>query len=404
MKLFASIDAQDRKLLLYCLIAVIGIAVLAGVFARNQNNDDNPIPSSYLTGKHGARAAFDLLQASGYAPQRWEQSLGDLAAQADAQTVVILAEPLFNRPEDYKAIREILRRGGRVVTTGLTGGLLLPENGVAPPKQMQMAACKLTPQGLDPLASSGEVWMVPAASWKLNNPRFRVAYDCAGQPAVVQYEPQSGGNAVWWASSTPLENGSISRAANLDLFLNSLGERTGHRFYWDESLHGETHSQWFYARGPAFYMLLGGLAVLAGLMIFSFSRRSGPVRDLPLPPRATPVEFVEALGSLYAKAGAAPTAVAIAYDRFRRKMGELCGQNGLRLGPGELAVLLRHRFPQASPQLEADLAACHEAITDDRLLPKRALALVQALDRHATLIQAALRAGQSIHVQRKGPQ
>jgi hypothetical protein len=393
--LFASLDAKDRRLLLWCLGAVVGIAVLAGVFARNQNDDDNPLPSTYLTGRHGARAAFELLQSSGYRIERWEQPLGELAAEADAHTVVILAEPLSFQPEAVAAVRGILGRGGRVVVTGNIGGLLLPQTGAQRGQMVTKAPCKLTAQGLDPTADSGEVWMVPAAGWKPADPRHRVEYNCAGDPAVVEYAPASGGQVVWWASSTPLENGSIGRANNLDFFLNSLGPREGHRFFWDESLHGEVNSAWIYARGPAWTTLIGGTLLLALLMVFSFSRRAGPVRDLPQPPRATPVEFIEALGSLYAKAGAAPTAVAITWERFRRRMGELCGQNGLRWSAAETAAALRRRFPQASPELEADLEACAEAINDDQLPPKKALALVQALDRHAALLEAAFRAGKT---------
>jgi hypothetical protein len=393
MMLFASLDAQDRKLLLWCMGAVVLIAVLAGFFARNENNDDNPIPSSYLTSRHGARAAFELLESSGYSVERWEQPLGELAARADRGTVLILAEPFSFQPEAASAIEQILQRGGRVLVTGQTGGLLLPGSGAQQPGKMQLAPCRLIAEGLGPLANSGEVWMVPAASWRLANPRHHVAYNCAGDPAVVEFATDAGGHAVWWASSTPLENGSIARAGNLDLFLNSLGERAGHRFYWDESLHGEVHSYWSYARGPALYTLLGGTVLLGLLMVFSFSRRSGPVRDLPLPPRSTPVEFIDALGSLYAKAGAAPTAVAIAWERFRRRMGALCGQNGLRWSAQEAAAALRRRFPQASPELEGDLEACAEAVHDDALPPKKALVLVQALDRHAGLIEAAARAG-----------
>ena len=58
------------------------------------------------------------------------------------------------------------------------------------------------------------------------------------------------GHVVWWASSTPLENGSLSRAQDFDLLLNSLGPRDGHQFYWDESLHGEVRSNWSYVSGP----------------------------------------------------------------------------------------------------------------------------------------------------------
>jgi hypothetical protein len=119
------------------------------------------------------------------------------------------------------------------------------------------------------------------------------------------------------------------------------------------------------------------------------------VRDLPQTPRSTPIEFIEALGSLYAKAGAASSALAIAWERFRRRIGELCGQNGLRWDAAETAYTLRRRFPQASPQLEADLQSCVEAVNDDALSPKKALALVQALDRHTALIEAAARTGKS---------
>ena len=50
------------------------------------------------------------------------------------------------------------------------------------------------------------------------------------------------------------------------------------------------------------WFLRGGLLAIGILILFSFSRRRGPVRDLPAPVRATPVEFLEALGSLYAEA------------------------------------------------------------------------------------------------------
>jgi hypothetical protein len=390
MTLFSSLDPRDRKLLSICLVSVAVLAVVTGVFARNQNRDDNPMPSSYLTGRHGARAAYEMLEASGYIVERWEQPLGDLVARANAQTVLIIAEPLTSSRADTKAVDEIVKRGARVLVTGAVGGQLVPDGAVQPSRQFQMAACKLAPEGLAPLAASGDVWMQPAAVWKLSSPRYHVDYTCAGQPAVVEYNVGAG-SVVWWASSTPFENGSIGRDGDLSLFLNSLGARGGHRIYWDESLHGEVASQWFYARGAALNLLLAGLGAIGLLVIFSFSRRSGPVRDLPQPPRASPIEFLQALGSLYSKAGASATAVSLAYARFRRKMGELCGLNGMQMNAEELSIALRRRFPQASAELDADLAACEEASMNDKLIAKRALAMVQMLHRHAALLTAAAR-------------
>jgi hypothetical protein len=390
MKLFASLDPRDRKLLIGCICAVVVLAVVTAFFARSEDRDNNPVPSTYRTGKHGARAAYELIKSNCYDVERWERPLSDLPALTDEQTVVIFAEPDPTSPEDLKAVKDIVARGGRVLLTGWSGGILAPSGNALPPQQFG-AACKLTPQGLDPLASSGEVWMVPEAAWGSDQPLDRVEYNCAGSPAVVEYTSGKG-EVIWWASSTPLENGSIQRAQNLNLFLNSLGAPQDHHFYWDESLHGEVYSNWYFASGVALNLLKAGLFGIGLLVIFSFSRRRGPVRDLPAPVRATPVEFLEALGSLYAEAGASATSVDLAYERFRRHMGDLCGLKGAKMSAEDLGFALRRRFPQALETLEKDLAECEQAIGNDTLQPKKALALVQALSRHGEALDRAARA------------
>jgi hypothetical protein len=393
MKFLSSLDAKDRKLLLWSLGIGISLAVALGFFMPSSNNNNNPLPSTYLSGQHGARAAYETLLRSGYQIERWERPLSELAATADSKTVVIFAQPFTRDPEDVRAIRQIVERGGRVLSTGYWGGFILPGEASDTPKEFNFAACKLDAEGLDPLASSGEVWMVPGASWHAGNPAYRIQYTCASQPAVVEYDWQKG-HVVWWASSTPLENGSLARAQSLNLFLNALGPRDGHRFYWDESLHGEVRSTWSYASGPALTMLQIGLPVLALVVLFSFSRRSGPVRDLPPPARTTPIEFLEALGSLYQRAGASSTAIAIALERFRRGALRLCGlRPAAALGSADLAAAIRCRFPSADAELEADLAACEEAAWGEIAEPRQALKLIQRLYRHLQALEAAAKPG-----------
>ena len=162
MKFLSSLDAKDRKLLLWSLGIALSLAVLTGFLMPGANNNDNPLPSSYLSGQHGARAAYETLLRSGYAVERWERPLGELAATAGPGTVVIFAEPFSREVSDIKAVRQILDRGGRVLSTGFWGGLILPGAASEPPQDFTFAACKLQPEGLDPLADSGEVWMVPA--------------------------------------------------------------------------------------------------------------------------------------------------------------------------------------------------------------------------------------------------
>jgi hypothetical protein len=390
MKFLSSLDAKDRKLLLWCVGIALVLAVATGFLLPNGNDNDNPLPSTWLAGQHGARAAYETLLRSGYPIERWERPLSELAATAGPETVVILAQPLSREPADIKAVRKIVERGGRVLSTGYWGGYVLPGEASSVPLEFNFAACKLEPEGLDALAGSGEVWMVPEGTWAAGNPSQRVEYNCADKPAVVEYDFGKG-HIVWWASSTPLENGSINRAHNLDLLLNSLGSRAGHHFYWDESLHGDIRSVWSYAAGPSLTLLWTGLAGLALLIVFSFSRHSGPVRDLPPQARATPIEFLEALGSLYRNAGAASTAVSVAWERFRRHSLRLCGQRASKMSAAELAAVIRRRFPKADESLEADLAACEDAAWGETANPRQALKLIQTLHGHYEKLMEATR-------------
>jgi hypothetical protein len=394
MKFLASLDPRDRRLLLWSIGIAVTLAAGIGIFLPNSNSDDNPLPSSYLAGQHGARAAFETLLNASYSIERWERPLTELAANAGPATVVIFAEPFSREADDIKAIRQIVERGGRVVSTGYWGGYILPNGQPDTPKEFNFAACQLEPEGLDSLADSGEVWMVPQATWQVGNPDQRTQYSCAGQPAVVEYNFGKG-HVVWWASSTPLENGSLARAANLDLLLNSLGPREGHQFYWDESLHGDIRTDWSYASGPALTLLRFGLLGIAVLIIFSFSRRSGPVRALPLPVRAAPIEFLDALGTLYRSAGASSTAVAVALERFRRHTLRLCGQRPSKVDATDLAAIIRRRFPHADDNLEADLVAAEDASSGEILESRKALKLIQALHAQQRKLDEAVRAGAS---------
>jgi hypothetical protein len=395
MSFMSALDAKDRKLMLWSVGIAIGVAVLVALAMPNEDNDQNPMPSTYLSGKHGARAAYESLLRSGYNIERWERPLAELAASAGPNTVVILAQPFSRETEDYKAVDQIVARGGRVLATGLYGGYLLPGGQVSEPKSFTFAACQLDAAGLDTLANTGEVWMVPEASWNVGNPVQRTQFECAGQPAVVEYN-YGKGHVVWWANSTPLENASLARAADLDLLLNSIGPGEGRQIYWDESLHGEIRSTWSFVGGPTVRLLWVGLILTSISIVFSFSRRSGPLRELPGSPRATPVEFLDALGSLYRSADANSTAVSIAWDQFRRNALRMCGLRQSRVSAKELAAAIRSRFPNAEPSLEDDLLSCEDATRNEKIEAREALKAIQMIHHHRQRLMDAARPGSKL--------
>jgi len=383
------LDRKDRRMLFIFLALVFVLIVILAVVSPNK--DDNPLPGSNLTGRYGAKAAFTLLQQSGYDVERWEEPLMNLAEHADENTVVILAQPYSQGWEDQHAVRDILAKGGRVLATGASGGMLLPGNGVHL-KLMKTGICEAKPEGIEPLGTPGLVWMLPQSAWRSPGPQYRTAYSCEGSPVVVEY-PYGKGHAVWWANSTPLENARIGMNQDLELLLNSVGPaRVGGKamhIYWDESLHGIEHTKWEYTKGPIWPLLQFGVFGLALLVVLSYSRRSGPIRPLPEAPRTTPIEFLDALGALYRSAGANTTAIQIAWDRFRAVSSKLCGLRSGQLDARQLGAVIERRFGTAAKGMEADLIAAEEACWDEGLKPKRALLLVRTLHRHEETLRLA---------------
>ncbi|HEV2618323.1 MAG TPA: DUF4350 domain-containing protein [Acidobacteriaceae bacterium] len=385
-RFFVSLNQRDRMLLLACLVLVVLGAGVVAVLAP-QEDDNSRVPSSFASGSHGAEAAFLALERSGYRIERWERPLDDLVAQVDPHTVVILAEPDFSMAGKARTtVSEILNHGGRVVATGFSGGFLLPDNEAEESSVSLQTTCDAQPEGFDPIADSGVVHIRPGLRWKPQRPEQRAQYSCGGDTVVVSYAAGHG-QVVWWADSQPLENAAIAKDGNLALLLNSIGADPHARIVWDESLHGDAPGLWSYANGTPVHLLWLQMALAGLLLVFSFSRRSGPLLPDPSAARDMPLEFVYSLGALYDKAGATNTAVQIAYDRFRMLLGRNAAIGGAeRAGSersDEIMGIASARLGSAALDLRETVADCEAArYESERIQPRRSLALVQALWRY----------------------
>ena len=373
-------NRRDRSLLAACAACVVLLALVIALVAPAAAKDD-PVPSSYSTGAHGALAAYLLLQRSGYRVERWTAPFQDLTRAADAHTTVLIADPLLDAaPEARDSVKKLLAQGARVIVTGFSGGSLAPETQITLNPLPGSVPCLAQANGFAPLAASGTVRIAAEAFWKQADPRQHADYFCFGQPVVVTY-PYARGEVIWWASAAPLENGLIEKAGNLSLLLNSIGPRAATRVIWDESLHGEQPGLWSYAGGTPVPLLWAQLALVGALLVFSFSRRSGPLRPDPVVSRAAPLEFTRSLGALYRKAGAGSLAVSVAYAGFR---SELAGEAGVPLeaDADQAAALAAPRLGIAAAELAATLQAAAEARSAPSMSEKTALGLVQLLYRY----------------------
>jgi len=383
-------DPRDRKLLIGCGVLVAILIVALAFFSPSRQEDKDPTPFSYSTAEHGAKAAFELLIKSGYTVERQNAPLSEIIDRIDKHTTLVIAEPYMQDVVQTRStVKEALDRGARVLVTGPSGALLVPGGNLDLRSLPIQAICDAEPNGFGEIANSGKMQMPPAAYWQPTQPLQWVEYTCNGQPIVMRYASGKG-EVIWWANSFPLENIGLQRVDNLALFLNSIGPVSNH-VVWDESLHGDLRSLWSYANGTPVQLIWGQLALIALLLLFSYSRRSGPLRPDPVVSRATPLEFVHSLGSLYQKAGATNVAVAIAYQRYRHQLEkQFAVAHSLSAQNPALLQALTNRFAAGAPAIQKHLLACENAAGAENLPAREALALVQALHDDEALLSAKI--------------
>ncbi|HTV83684.1 MAG TPA: DUF4350 domain-containing protein [Acidobacteriaceae bacterium] len=374
-----------------CVVALIGVT---GILAPARQDND-PTPSTWNSGKAGAKAAWLLLGQLGYREIRWERPEAELAGVDAAHATLVLADPspsatVLEEKQRRQPFEAFLRRGGRIVATGQVAPLLLPDAKVDFTSRLYDALCDTTPEGPDALARAGSLSMRAAVRWVRQDPGVRVAQRCGGSAVVVSY-PVGKGEVIWWASATPLTNQGLRQDGNLRLLLASVGgrERT---VYFDEYMHGISDNPWTAAHGTPLTGMILQICLVAALLLFSFSRSSGPRRTLAQPPRTSPLEFVESMGALYARAGASSVAVSAALRRLTEFLGHEGGlpRETLRSGPEAVAAAVAARFGGDPGVLASDLEAARQA-QYDRLRPSEALKLVRRLDGHIARLTQLLR-------------
>lgn len=389
---------SDRRIVLWLGGGVLLLILLTSVFAPVARDDD-PTPTTYNSGTHGAKAAYLVLASLGYGVARSEQPLSAALDRADApHTTVILAGP--NAPgeesqkREYAAVERFLQRGGRVLSTGFRGAYFLPGGRTGEATQFINGLCHTSPEGHSVYAAAGSVDVYDSSPWNAMEPAVRVDGRCGNDAAVVHRTYPNGGEMVWWSSSEPLSTRGIAQDSSLRLLLATVGPATGQgarRVLFDEFYHGVQASPSGYLSGLPLRSLMVQAGIVAALLLFSFSRRSGPVREPTLVPRTSPVEFAENMGALYERAGATEPATEAARRRMLHFLSAVCGlpNDVLRSDAATIAALVHSRFGVEAKPLQDALERA-ESARYARLRPREALLVVRAVDREIARLRAAV--------------
>lgn len=382
----AFLDPGDRRILIGAAIVLVVLLGLSYALAPAPTQQSIGYPSSYSTDWGGAKAAFLLLKDLGYDTERWEDSPDRLPTDETGNTVLILAEPFeAESSDDLTAIRRFVSVGGRVIGTGATAAKILPDAGANAVPDWDPRGKPYEAMLPSPLTRGApEITMVAPDEWTAHATAQLAVYGAQDKPVVLTYRVGRG-EVIWWASASPLTNGSIQEKSNLALLLNCVGVQST-RVLWDEYFHGARASLFsYFAETPLPWAALqAGLIFLA--VLFTYSRRAGPIYVPAGEPRLSPIEFVETLGDLYQSAHASPAAVGVAYQRFRMSLSRKLGVPTKAKIP-ELCRAASARFGWPEPELLDTLARSERAMRGLSLDEKEALELVRRLHEYSAQLE-----------------
>src|SRR5260221_3626558 len=332
--------------------------------------------SSFSNEADGSGAAYLTLQSLGYQVSRSLEAVASLTTNPSS-TVLILADPKEPASNgDRRAVQPCVAAGGTVLVTGCLGGSFLSDHetgaggGFLEPRPFAAAF----PSPLS--AGAPKISMEPDCVRPDLGARYIVLYG-DDRAAVVRFARVGQGLAVWWAGNTPIANETIDAPGHLELLLNIVGppDRT---ILWDEFYHGQRRSLYSYAKQTPLPWLFSQTALIALVAASMYVRMRAPVLDRAGDTRAAPLEFVDTMAGLYARASTAGDAVETARARLRRLLRDATGLAS-SVDDARLAAAAAGRPGVDASAPDAALRAADGRNTDGVVTAGEALPLVRRL-------------------------
>jgi uncharacterized protein DUF4350 len=311
----------DAKLVIAVLVGIVALAVAAVIVT--------PLPSgpslSVRSGDAGGAMALRLwLEQSGYTVR---ELLSD-PIQPEQVNVLFVLDPIFPYSSDEAArIQNWVRRGNVLIIAGRPFAV----NRLLAPYDLSLA---ILPEPVAALTPSSPTLLVPPfdavhahAVYSIDGERSDlVVYLFAGdRPALVSF---SEGQGVVWVSGAlrPFSNQGLSDPGSARLILNLLSRAPSNTTVgFDEARHGFSNSLsvfgWLVGTAPGWALLLA-LALTMTYLALRGRRFGHPV---PIPEerlRREPVEYIQAMASLFRRSGQRTEILKHYRDQFRRRLSE----------------------------------------------------------------------------------
>jgi hypothetical protein len=384
------IAPSDRKLLIVCGCLLLLMLLAIAILSPPTDPFNSKVPSTYSSQSGGAQAAYRLLRALQFPVRRWESPPTELNEGTSDNILLILAEPM-QPPSDKErqALADFVEAGGHVLFTGANIKDYFADADVSyehtDPKFETLSPT--LPSRIT--RNARRVSMQPRAYWGSLTAAQLSLYGMPDSSAVVSWA-KGNGEILWWAGSTPLTNSGITREDNLRFFLNSVAnwsDEAAFQIYWDEYFHGQRSSLWSYVGKTSLAWSVFQAGILALAVLFTFSRRSGPIYVPVEKSRLSPLEFVDTLGGLYERAGAASLAVSVSYLRLRTLLNRQLSLPS-NTSDAQLAMAAEQRLGWKDSGLGVLLRRAEAARSEAKFSSHEGLKIVQELEQFATRLSA----------------
>lgn len=384
---------KETKLLLIVLAITLGLAALCAVVADDSDSDTLTM-STYSARSGGAKATFLLIHELGYSVERWSSSPQALPENTEGTLLIVMNPQRVPSDEERIALNRFIAHGGTLLIAGEYSVGFIPDQHASydfPSKSWHNFAA-MVPQPLNRGVAS--ITMPKGTSWQAGKDDLPLYGE--GDKAMAVTVTLGQGRIVWLSSPVPLSNAGLQAQGNAEFLGNVLAVTGSQRVLWDLYFSENAPGKRSPFKTPALLAAGAQLLFIFGLVVWTNSRRSGPVRAFNTAPEPmSQMEFVKTLGSLYESAEATNVAVQIAYARFAflasRRFG-LASTDVNNIGEAVAAAL-------GEPQREVVdfLTECDNIQHHGQLTQPEAIERVQRLHAYATKLKLTPNLAQEKH-------
>ena len=203
----------------------------------------------------------------------------------------------------------------------------------------------------------------------------------SGNKAYLVDIPYGSGKIVYLSDPYIVSNAGINLVDNSQLAINIVSSPNG-IIAFDEYHHGfgtNNNRLFQYFAGTPVIAIFAQLAILAGFVFFSQSRRFGRPVPEPEPDRLSKLEYVSAMAELQERTRAFDLAIENIYTDFRRRTARLVGVDNYTVSRKDMARLIAERTKLDPNDVEDVMFQCEDIMHGEPTNKKEVLTLMGRL-------------------------